>query len=110
MTAETTPSARVLRYVDRGSDLVLYEAGAAAAVLEQNETVDDAELVAAFDPAQLGVPRELHHFYVIQFGNMTRWRAPMSSDLPEIRREAEGIGWRLEEGSMDDLPQRWGDS
>jgi hypothetical protein len=104
--------ARVLKFVDRGGDVILYEPGAAAQVFEINEAADDGEqtLIDAFDPGPLGVPQELRRFYVMQYGMMSRWSAPMSADLPEIRRVAEGIGWRLEEGSMDELPQRWGDS
>ena len=109
---ETVPIARVLKFVDNGGYVILYEPGAAAQAVESSEATDDGEptLIDAFDPAALGVPNELRSFYVTQYGNMSTWLAPSSADLPEIRRVAEGLGWRLEEGDLEDVPQRWANS
>ena len=115
---ETVPIARVLKFVDNGGYVILYEPGAAAQAVESSEATDDAEptddgeptLIDAFDPGPLGVPNELRRFYVTQYGNMSTWLAPSSADLPEIRRVAEGLGWRLEEGDLEDVPQRWANS
>jgi hypothetical protein len=30
--------------------------------------------------------------------------SPPSDDLPSIRHDAEELGWRIEEGSYNDLP------
>lgn len=60
-----------------------------------------------FDPWCMGVPKELHRYYVDQSTMSSTWFAPRSEDLPEIRRVAEGLGWRVEEGSFEDLPH-WG--
>ncbi len=74
---EAVPIARVLKFVDRGGDVILYEAGAAAQVFEINEAADEAAddgeqtLIDAFDPGPLGVPQELRRFYVMQYGMMS---------------------------------------
>jgi hypothetical protein len=181
---ETVPVAKVLKFVDRESDLILYEPEAAARALstlfladsvstwgdlrrlrssEPADLVDpildhlweewadgagastfgldeddpdlrepksfedlsgifpdDQELsirvaeengdplfMDPFDPDCMGVPKELRRYYVDQSTMMSTWFAPESADLPEIRRVAEGLGWRVEEGSLEDLPH-WG--
>lgn len=181
---EVLPVARVLKFVDRGGDVILYEPGAALqaqlilglagsvstwgdlrrlpannppdlvdpirdyledewafgagaskfGIDEENEDLseprsldevsttfpDDRELsipvtedggdklfMDPFDPACMGVPKELHRYYVDQSTMSSTWFAPRSEDLPEIRRVAEGLGWRVEEGSLEDLPH-WG--
>jgi hypothetical protein len=70
---------------------------------------DDGEpsFMDPFDPECMGVPNELRHFYVEHRGAMSIWFAPESADIPEIRRAAEGLGWRFEEGTLEDLPH-WG--
>ena len=177
---EKVPVARVLKYADRESDLILYEPGAAGqAVLalglagsvstwgdlrrlqaseppelvdpildhvwekwddgagasrfgldeddpdlpapksfedlsrifpdEQELTISGADgfeplFMDPFDADCMGVPKELQRFYVDQSTMASTWSAANSDDIPEIRRAAESLGWRLEEGSLEDLP------
>lgn len=65
---------------------------------------DEPMFMDPFDPECVGVPKELRHFYVDQSTMSSTWWAPSSDDLPKIRAAAELIGWRLEEGTEDDLP------
>lgn len=53
-------------------------------------------LMDPWSPSDMGVPEELHEFYVEYL--------PGSEDLPEIVRKAEGLGWHVEKGDPAELP------
>lgn len=57
-----------------------------------------------FDSTLMGVPPELDQYYIEQSTMVSMWWSPPSEDLPSIRHDAEELGWRVEEGSYDDLP------
>jgi hypothetical protein len=76
-------------------------------LLSIRTTNDDGEplLMDPFDSECMGVPTELQKYYVEHATMVSTWSSPESTDLPEIRRVATALGWRVEEGSFEDLPR-----
>jgi hypothetical protein len=65
---------------------------------------DGPTFMDPFDSALMGVPSALDKYYIEQSTMVSMWHSPPSEDLPSIRHDAEGLGWRVEEGSYNDLP------
>jgi hypothetical protein len=70
----------------------------------KTENEDGPILMNPFDPVAMGVPEQLHRFYVEHSTMVSAWFAPTSEDLNEIRRVAEDIGWKVEEGDSIEVP------
>ena len=67
---------------------------------------DDGEpiLMDPFDPLAMGVPEALHRYYVEHSTMASSWFAPTSEDLNEIRRVAQDLGWKVEQGDWNEVP------